>query len=366
MSSKRNKSNKDDNFFMDQALSLASQNLGLTGENPSVGCVLIKDNQTISVGVTGLNGRPHAEVNAIKNSKEKVKGSTLYVTLEPCNHFGKTPPCTNFIKNKKIKKVVYGINDVDKRTTKKAKKFFKKNNIKVINGILSKKINKFYKSYFYIKEKKLPYVIGKIASSKDNFIKSKKYRFITNTDSQNISHLLRYRSHGILITHKTLNSDNPKLNCRLNGLEKHSPARIILDKNLEFKKNSYLIKTAKKIPTYIFYNKENVEKINFLKKKGIKIFKLNLKNNYFRPEEIYKKLYRCNIFYLLVEGGSNLTSNFMKHDAFNEFFHFKSNSKLKKNGTIKLHNLENTLKNKFKNSEKLNSFTGSDKVLRYY
>ena len=282
MSSKRNKSSKDDNFFMEQALSLASKNLGLTGENPSVGCILTKRNQIISVGVTGINGRPHAEVNAIKNSKVKVNGSTLYVTLEPCNHFGKTPPCTNFIKNKKIKKVVYGINDVDKRTTKKAKKFFKKNNIEVINGILSKQINKFYKSYFYIKEKKLPYVIGKIASSKDSFIKSKKYRLITNTDSQNISHLLRYRSHGILITHKTLNSDNPKLNCRLNGLEKYSPARIILDKNLKFKKNSYLIKTAKEIPTYIFYNKDDSKKINFLKKKGIKIFighvKKNLKN----------------------------------------------------------------------------------------
>ena len=136
MSSKRNKSSKDDNFFMEQALSLASKNLGLTGENPSVGCVLIKRNQNISAGLTGLNGRPHAEVNAIKNSKEKVKGSTLYVTLEPCNHYGKTPPCTNFIKNKKIKKVVYGINDVDKRTSKKAKKFFKKNYIEVINGIL--------------------------------------------------------------------------------------------------------------------------------------------------------------------------------------------------------------------------------------
>ena len=366
MSSKRNKSSKDDNFFMEQALSLASKNLGLTGENPSVGCVLIKRNQIISAGVTGLNGRPHAEVNAIKNSKEKVNGSTLYVTLEPCNHFGKTPPCTNFIRNKKIKKVVYGVHDVDKRTNKKAKKFFKKNNIQVLNGILSKKINKFYKSYFYIKEKKLPYVVGKIASSKDGFIKSKKYRFITNSDSQNISHLLRYRCHGILISHKTLNSDNPKLNCRLNGLEKYSPARIILDKNLEFKKNSYLIKTAKKIPTYIFYSKENAEKINFLKKKGIKIFKLNLKNNYFQPADIYKKLYRSNIFYLIVEGGLNLTSNFMKHNAFNEFFHFKSNKKLKKNGTIKLHNLDKILKNKFNNSEKLNSFTENDQVLRYY
>ena len=97
MSSKRNNSKLDDNFYMEQALCLAENNHGLTGENPSVGCVLVKNNQIISSGVTGFNGRPHAEANAIKNSSINVDGSTLYVTLEPCNHHGKTPPCTNLI-----------------------------------------------------------------------------------------------------------------------------------------------------------------------------------------------------------------------------------------------------------------------------
>ena len=366
MFSRRNSSSTNDNFFMEQALSLAEKNYGLTGENPSVGCVLIKNNQIISSGVTGINGRPHAEVNAIKNSKEKVKGSSLYVTLEPCNHFGKTPPCTNFIKNKKIKKVFYGVNDVDIRTAKLAKNYLRKKKIKVVNGILSKKINKFYKSYFYIKRKKLPYVVGKIASSKDGFIKSKIDKMITNNYSQTISHLMRYRNHGILISYKTLNSDNPKLDCRLNGLEKYSPRRIILDKNLKFNKNTFLINNAKKIPTYIFYNKENKKKINFLKKKGLKTIKLKLKNNKFLPQEIFKKLYENNIFYLLVEGGSNLTLNFLKHDAFNEFYHFISNKKLKKNGMIQLPNFKKIVKKKFKNSEQINSFTENDKILRYY
>ena len=116
--------------FMGLAFEKASQNLGSTNENPSVGCVLVKNNQIISSGVTGFNGRPHAEANAIKNSSINVDGSTLYVTLEPCNHHGKTPPCTNLIKNKKIKNVVYGINDIDPRTSKTAKKFFKKKKLK--------------------------------------------------------------------------------------------------------------------------------------------------------------------------------------------------------------------------------------------
>ena len=97
MSSKRNSSPDNHIYYMDQALSLAKINQGLTGENPSVGCVLVKKDHIISSGVTGINGRPHAEVNAINNSKEKVNGSTLYVTLEPCNHYGKTPPCTNSV-----------------------------------------------------------------------------------------------------------------------------------------------------------------------------------------------------------------------------------------------------------------------------
>ena len=106
MSSKRNSSPDNHIYYMDQALSLARKNQGLTGENPSVGCVLVKKDQIISSGVTGINGRPHAEVNAINNSKEKVNGSILYVTLEPCNHYGKTPPCTNLIKKKKLEKFI--------------------------------------------------------------------------------------------------------------------------------------------------------------------------------------------------------------------------------------------------------------------
>tara|TARA_Y100000591_G_scaffold282451_1_gene262809 strand:+ start:482 stop:1582 length:1101 start_codon:yes stop_codon:yes gene_type:complete len=366
MSSKRNNSTLDDHFYMEQALGLAEKNYGLTGENPSVGCILVKNNQIISSGVTGINGRPHAEFNAIKDSFINVNGSTMYVTLEPCNHYGKTPPCTNLIRNKKIKKVVYGINDIDSRTSKSAKKFFEKKKIEVSEGVLNKKLNKFYRSYIYIKKNKLPYVIGKIASSKDNFIKSKIKKMLTNKFSQSISHLLRYRSHAILISYKTLNSDNPRLGCRLNSLEKYSPVRVILDKNLNLKMNTFVIKSAKKITTYVFYNKNNLKKINLLKKKGVKLKYLKLKNNNFIAIDIFKKLYSENIFYLLVEGGANLTQNFLTNNAFNEFFYFKSSKKIKKNGTIKLLNFEKKVKNKFKNYEEVKTYTGEDKILRYY
>ena len=116
MSTKKDKFNHKDHFYMNLALNLARERLGLTGENPSVGCVIVKNDEVISFGQTGVNGRPHAEYNAIKSCKENLKGSKIYVTLEPCTHYGKTSPCTNIIIRSKIKEVIFSIIDPDIRT----------------------------------------------------------------------------------------------------------------------------------------------------------------------------------------------------------------------------------------------------------
>ena len=126
MSSKRDKFSLKDKNFMKLALDLARARKGLTGENPSVGCLIVKDDKIISFGQTGYNGRPHAEYNAIKDSFEKLDGSTMYVTLEPCNHYGKTPPCTNIITKNKIAEVIYSIDDIDKKVRGKSFKILKK------------------------------------------------------------------------------------------------------------------------------------------------------------------------------------------------------------------------------------------------
>ena len=134
---------KKDNFtifdkkIMHFAFNLANNNKGLTGTNPSVGCVVVKNNKILSIGQTGFNGRPHAETVAIKGcKKEDLKGSTIYVTMEPCTHYGKTPPCTNLIVKSQIKKVIYSINDVDIRTKKKAYSFLKSKKIIRSSGCL--------------------------------------------------------------------------------------------------------------------------------------------------------------------------------------------------------------------------------------
>ena len=174
MSLKKNKFNYKDKHFMKLALSLAFDRVGLTGENPSVGCVIVKNNEVISTGQTSINGRPHAEYNAIKSCKKKLRGSKMYVSLEPCTHLGKTPPCSNIIIKSKIKEVIFPIEDVDNRTKSKSFKIFKEKKIKVKCGLLRKYAEKIYESYICNKKKKLPFVTGKLAISKDNYIYSKK------------------------------------------------------------------------------------------------------------------------------------------------------------------------------------------------
>ena len=261
MSTKKDKFSKKDKKYMSLALSLASARHGLTGPNPSVGCVIVKNNEIISIGQTGYNGRPHAEHNAIKNSNINLEGSIMYVTLEPCNHYGETPPCTKEIIKNKISEIIYSIEDVDKKIKGKSFKILKSNNLIVKKGLLKKEIINFYKPYFFNRNNKMPYVTGKIAVSKNNLIYSKGTKKITDVHSDKLTHFLRYKNDSLMISYKTLNEDNPKLDCRLEGLSKFSPKRIILDNNLKMNINSYIFRTATKINTVVFYKKAEKFKI---------------------------------------------------------------------------------------------------------
>ena len=366
MSTKKDKFTKKDSYFMNLAFNLARERSGLTGENPSVGCVIVKNNEVISIGKTGINGRPHAEYNAIKSCRKNLKGSTIYSSLEPCTHFGKTPPCSKLIAKSKIKKVIFSIIDIDERTKSKSINFFRTKKIIVKRGLLKKDGKRIYKSYEFNRNKKLPFVTGKLAISKDNFILSKKKSRITNKHSDKISHLLRYKNDSILISSKTLNADNPRLNCRINGLSKHSPKRLILDRNLTIKKNCYIFASSQKTNTIIFYNKGSKGKIKLLKNKGIKLVKLPINNNnLFDLNLLLKKIFSLGCRNILVEGGKSLTNSFIKNNLFNEFYLFKSPNNLGINGKLNVLSQLDQLKVKFKNKSKINSFTGNDIINIY-
>ena len=351
---------------MNLAFNLARDRAGLTGKNPPVGCVIVKNDEIISIGQTGLMGRPHAEFNAIKSSKKKLKNSSIYVSLEPCTHYGQTPPCSNLIIKSKVKKVIFSIIDIDKRTRNKSSKLFKSKKIIVKSGLLKKEANKIYKPYFFSKSNNLPFVTGKLAVSKDNFIYSKKKLRITNKYSDKITHLLRYKNDSILISSKALNSDNPKLNCRIEGLSNFSPKRIILDRCLSIKRNSYIYSTTVNKNTVIFYNTGKKKKINILKKRGIKLIKLPVNDdNLFDLKLVLKKTFSIGCRNLLVEGGKNLTDSFLKNKLFNEFYLFKSSNKLGSIGKLNVSSQLHQLTFNYKNKSKINSFTGNDIINIY-
>ena len=325
MSTKKDKFSPKDKKFMKLALDLARARKGLTGDNPSVGCVIVKNDKILSIGQTGFNGRPHAEYNAIKNSFEKLNGSKMYVTLEPCNHYGKTPPCTNIIVKSKINELIYAINDIDKKVKGKTFNILLNKKIKVKKGLLKEEAKNLYNSYIKNRNQKLPFVTAKIAVSKNKLIYSEIAKRITTKSSDKISHYLRYKNDAIMISNNTLNTDNPRLDCRLKGYEKFSPKRIILDKNLEIKLSSFIFKSSNKNNTIIFYNSCELKKFKILKKKGLILIKSKLNSEgLFNLKMILRKLFALGVRNLLIEGGDKITKKLINSKLIDIFYLFQS------------------------------------------
>tara|TARA_B100000959_G_scaffold137281_1_gene144335 strand:+ start:1034 stop:2125 length:1092 start_codon:yes stop_codon:yes gene_type:complete len=348
--------------FMRLAFEKAAQNIGSTKENPSVGCVVVKDGTVISSGTTSLKGRPHAEINALKKNKN-FHGSTMYVTLEPCAHYGKTSPCVNTILKKRITKVCYPILDFDDRTRNKAKKILNKKKIKVKIGILRKEALNFYKSYFLFKKNKtLPLMDAKIAISKDFFSVNNRKKWITNTFSRNKVHLIRSKYDCILSTYKSVNKDNSKLNCRIKGLERLSPTRVIIDKDLKLKKNLDIYDSTKSIKTYVITGKNNKKKEKFLKSKKVKIIKISERKKSFSYQDILLRLKKMGFSRILCESGFHTTNSLLKNRLIHNLYVFTSQKQLGKNGRNSYRNLFNKLK--FKKKEKININLSGDQLYK--
>jgi len=352
-------------YFMGLALQQAIRSLGNTKENPAVGCVIVKNNHLISAGYTSLNGRPHAEQNAINFSKINPRNSELYVTLEPCSHYGKTPPCVKSIIKSKIKKVFFSINDPDPRSFNKSSITLRREGVAVKDNILKDKIKSFYKSYFKFKKSDLPFVTCKLAISKDFYTINKKKKWITNEFSRGRVHLMRSLHECVVTSSKTIIKDDPRLTCRIEGLNHRSPSRIVLDNKLKIRINSKIIKEANIYRTIIFYNKINRKKIISLKRLRIKTYKIPLDNNgNLDLKESLIKAKKLGFSRIFVETGTKLTTNFLNKKLIDDFKLFISSRSLGKNGngSIKKY-FGSFLKNKKKIVEKVN--LSGDKLISY-
>lgn len=316
-----NKSNFElqDQIFMNLALNLSKKNIGLTASNPSVGAVLVKDNIIISTGITGENGVPHAENIAITKAGSKANGATIYVTLEPCSHFGKTPPCVDLIISSKISRVVVATLDPDSRVNGSGIKKLQDARIKVDVGLMAEQAQKINRGFFASRIKNRPFITLKLATSFNGKIATldNSDRWISNAISQNYAHYLRAKNDAILVGSGTVNIDDPMLNCRLKGLSNYSPKRIILSEKLNIDVNKKIIQTAKEIPTYIATSSSDVKNFTDF---GVKIINFSINN----LNDFVKKLPELGINNLLIEGGSVVANEFLEAGLIDEFIHIKS------------------------------------------
>ena len=318
-----------DRYFMKNALNISLRGIGNTWPNPSVGAVVVKNDQIISRGWTQPGGKPHAEVVALK--KNSLFGATLYTTLEPCSHHGKTPPCVDQIIKSKINRVVIGLKDPNPKINGKGIRKLKKKKIKVTIGVLQKKIKKIHFGFFYKIKKNKPFIASKIAISKNGKMINPKKEWITSEASRKYGNFLRSKYDAIITGINTVLKDNPLLNCRHYGMENLSPVRFILDSNLRIKENLKIVKTAKDIRTYVFTNKNNKEKIMKLKKLGLKI-KILSKN--LEKIDLKKAMFviaKMGFNNVLLESGPNLNSAFLKNNLINKIYYFQSNNIIKSN-----------------------------------
>ena len=307
-------------FFINRCLELASKGLENVSPNPMVGSVIVYKNKIIGEGFHQNYGKAHAEVNAIASVKDKslLSKSTLYVNLEPCAHFGKTPPCSNLIIEHKIPKVVIGCVDTFSEVSGKGIDRMKNAGIEVVVGILEKESRELNKRFFNFHEKKRPYIILKWAESKDGFIAPKDQTapfWMTSNDSKKLVHQWRSEEDAILVGRITAEKDNPSLTVR--EVKGKNPTRIVIDKDLKLSKKLNLFNNEAK--TIIF---------NDLKTKEINsnfYLKIDFNN---LIKSILQELYKQKIQSLIIEGGAKTLQSFIDKKLWDEARIFTANKTL--------------------------------------
>ncbi|HCD83635.1 MAG TPA: bifunctional diaminohydroxyphosphoribosylaminopyrimidine deaminase/5-amino-6-(5-phosphoribosylamino)uracil reductase RibD [Agrobacterium sp.] len=243
----------DDERFMARAIEVSLRHQGQTLTNPSVGCVLVKDGKIIAEAVTAIGGRPHAERQALEMAGEAARGATAYVTLEPCSHWGKTPPCANALVEFGVARVVVAVDDPDERVSGRGYAILRDAGIAVETGLLRREGERALAGYLTRQVRKRPHVILKLAVSADGMIgrKGEGQVAITGPQARHAVHELRARCDCILVGIGTAIADDPELTVRVEGLEDRSPVRIVLDRHFELPLTSKLVKTAREVPVIV-------------------------------------------------------------------------------------------------------------------
>lgn len=320
---------------MRRCIELAKKGIGTTRPNPSVGAVIVYEGKIIGEGYTSPYGGPHAEVNAIRSVKDEtlLKEATIYVTLEPCSHFGKTPPCADLILEKQIPNVVIGTVDTHSVVAGKGIQRLKENGVQVVVGVLEDACKQHHKRFFTVQNKKRPYIILKWAETIDGFIaplekKTNRPIWISNNYSKQLVHKLRAEEHAILVGNNTVLDDNPKLNVRTWSGE--NPIRILIDPSLKVSGNYSILDGT--ISTLVITEKQRTEseikkyQSTYIDKNNeIQIQQIDFSNNV--AKQISDVLYQNNIQSVIIEGGAKTLQTFIDASIWDEAYVFVGKNK---------------------------------------
>lgn len=295
---------------MTRALELAEKGAGYTNPNPLVGAVIVKDGKIVGEGYHQVYGSHHAEINAINSATEDIKGATMYVTLEPCSHYGKTPPCAEAIVKSGIKKVVVGLKDPNPLVAGRGIKVLQDNGIEVLVGVLEnegRKLNEIFLKYITTN---IPFCIMKTAMTLDGKIATKTgdSKWITESLSREHVHKIRHRVSGIMVGIGTVLADDPSLTTRLDyGRDNKDPIRIIVDSSGRIPLEAKVLNLKSNAKTIIAATEKiNKDKVRALEEKGAEVIITPIKNNGVDLSFLMKILGEKKIDSILLEGGSKI------------------------------------------------------------
>tara|TARA_B100001094_G_scaffold119041_1_gene114753 strand:- start:1360 stop:2388 length:1029 start_codon:yes stop_codon:yes gene_type:complete len=311
---------QNDEFFLNECLEIARLGIGRVSPNPMVGSIIVYKGEVIGEGYHEKYGSDHAEVNAINSVKDKslLSKSTLYVNLEPCSHFGKTPPCSDLIIKYKIPKVVIGCMDTYSEVNGTGINKMRNSGIDVKVGIMEEESRELNKRFFTFHEKKRPYIILKWAESKDGFIAPKNQTepfWMTSNKSKKLVHKWRSEEDSILVGRITAEKDNPSLNVReVLGV---NPIRLVIDKDLKLSKNLNLFNSESKTIIFNKIKSDNSSKNNYVK--------INFND---MINSILKELYKQKNQSVIVEGGTTTLQSFIEENIWDEARIFTTDKKL--------------------------------------
>ena len=315
--------------YMAAAIRHARSHLGRTGTNPSVGTLLVKDGVIVGRGVTALGGRPHAETEAIAEAGDLARFATAYVTLEPCAHHGRTPPCAEALVTAGVSRVVIAASDPDPRVSGRGAAILRNADIDVVEGILAAEACDGLSGYLNRSVKKRPEVVLKLAVSADGAIgrEGEGQVAITGPLAKAQSHMLRAQSDAILIGVGTALTDDPELTCRLPGLESRSPIRIVLDAMLELPLDSKLVKSARSTPLWIAtLGNADPHKRAALEAAGARILSSESDNGHIALPELLDDLGAEGLSSLIVEGGASVARSVLEQALADRLVLFTANT----------------------------------------